>query len=91
MSLKSVASSNSASAGKRCCLAFDFASFAIGLVAGALVGVLAGYLHETETIGELQERVRIAMVQFERISSASRRRTDEESAAADLRRQLSEL
>ena len=56
-----------------------------------MVGVLAGYLHETETMGELQERVRIAMAQFERISSATRDRTDQESAATDLRRQLSEL
>jgi len=72
-------------------LAFDFASFATGLAAGALVGVLAGYLHETETIGELQERVRIAMVQFERISSEAPGSIDEKSAGADLRRQLSEL
>jgi hypothetical protein len=72
-------------------LAFDFASFATGLVAGALVGVLAGYLHETETIGELQEKVRIAVVQFERISSETRARINEESAGADLRRQLSQL
>ena len=55
------------------------------------MGVLAGYLHETETIGALQERVRSAMVQFERISSETRGRIDEESAGADLRRQLSEL
>jgi hypothetical protein len=55
------------------------------------VGVLAGYLHETETIGELQERVRIALVQFERISSETHGRISEESAGADLRRQLSEL
>lgn len=55
------------------------------------MGVLAGYLHETETIGELQERVRIAMVQFERISSDARGRINEKSAGADLHRQLSEL
>ena len=73
------------------CLAFDFASFATGLAAGALVGVLAGYLHETETIGELQERVRIAIVQFERISSETRGRINEKSTDAELRRQLSEL
>lgn len=72
-------------------MAFDFASFLGGLVAGALVGVLAGYLHETETIGELQERVRIAMVQFDRIASATHRRVNESSANADLRKQLSGL
>ena len=72
VALKSVASSNRASAGKRYGLTFDFASFATGLVAGGLVGVLAGYLHEMETIGELQERVRTAMLQFERVSSGMR-------------------
>jgi len=71
-------------------LTFDFASFAAGLVAGALVGGLAGYLHETETVGELQERVRVAMLQYERITSRVRSRA-EESVDADLRRQLAEL
>ena len=71
-------------------MTFDFASFAAGLVAGALVGGLAGYLHETETVGELQERVRVAMLQYERITSRVRSRA-EESVDADLRRQLAEL
>lgn len=70
---------------------FDFASFATGLVAGALVGVLAGYLHETETIGELQGRVRTATLQFERIASGTRGQMGEESVGADLRGQLLEL
>ena len=91
MPLKSVASSNPASAGRRCRLAFDFASFTIGLVAGALVGILAGYLHETESIGELQERVRIAMLQFERMVSGTSRDPGSGSATADLRRQLLEV
>ena len=52
-------------------MAFDLVSFVAGIAAGALIGVLAGYLHETETIGELQERVRMAMVQVERISSST--------------------
>jgi hypothetical protein len=72
-------------------LAFDVVSFTIGLVAGALVGVLAGYLHETETIGELQERVRMATVQLEKTTSAIRNRTGEGPAASDLRHQLQEL
>jgi Mg2+ and Co2+ transporter CorA len=71
-------------------LAFDVVSFIIGLVAGALVGVLAGYLHETETIGELQERVRMAMVQLEKATSTIRNRTSEEPAS-DLRQQLRDL
>jgi hypothetical protein len=72
-------------------LAFDVFSFTIGLVAGALVGVLAGYLHETETIGELQERVRMAMVQLEKTTSAIRNRTGEGPAVSDLSHQLQEL
>lgn len=72
-------------------MAFDFASFLGGLAAGALVGVLAGYLHETETIGELQERVRIAVVRFDRIASATHRRVNATNANADLRKQLSGL
>ena len=72
-------------------MTFDFASFAAGLIAGALAGGLAGYLHETETVGELQERVRIAMLQYERITSRIRSRAAQESVDADLRRQLAEL
>lgn len=72
-------------------MAFDLLSFTIGLVAGALVGVLAGYLHETETIGELQERVRMAMVQLEKTTSTIRNRTSEGPAGSDLRHQLQEL
>jgi hypothetical protein len=58
---------------------------------GALVGVLAGYLHETETIGELQEKVRMGMVQLEKASSTIRNRAGEGPASSDLRRQLQEL
>jgi uncharacterized membrane protein (DUF106 family) len=72
-------------------LVFDLVSFIIGLVAGALVGVLAGYLHETETIGELQERVRVAVVQLEETTSMIRSRTSEEPVVSDLRHQLQEL
>jgi len=72
-------------------LVFDLVSFIIGLVAGALMGVLAGYLHETETIGELQERVRVAVVQLEKTTSTIRSRTSEEPAVSDLRHQLQEL
>ena len=72
-------------------MAFDIVSFTVGLVAGALVGVLAGYLHETETIGGLQERVRMAMVQLEKTSSATRSRTGEVPAESDLQHQLREL
>ncbi len=72
-------------------MAFDFVTFAAGLAIGATVGALAGYLHETETIGELQERVRVAMVQFERIASTSRGRSREEPANSEVRKQLSEL
>jgi uncharacterized membrane protein (DUF106 family) len=72
-------------------LAFDVVSFTIGLVAGVLVGVLAGYLHETETMGELQERVRMAMVQLEKATSTIRNRTSEEPAVSDLRQQLQDL
>ena len=72
-------------------MVFDLVSFIIGLVAGALMGVLAGYLHETETIGELQERVRVAVVQLEKTTSTIRSRTSEEPAVSDLRHQLQEL
>jgi hypothetical protein len=72
-------------------LAFDLVSFVAGLAAGALVGVLAGYLHETEMIGELQERVRTAMVQFERITSATPSKTGEAPVSSDLRHELLEL
>ncbi len=72
-------------------MVFDFASFIAGLAAGGLVGVLAGYLHETEAIGELQERVRVAMVRFDRIASRPGSQVGGEPADADLRRQLLEL
>jgi hypothetical protein len=72
-------------------MVFDFASFAGGLVAGALVGILAGYFHETETIGELQERVRIAMLQFDRMASGPPNELSEEAARAEVHRRLLEL
>ena len=72
-------------------MAFDLISFTTGLVTGALVGVLAGYLHETETIGELQDRVRMAMLQLEKATPTIRNRTNEEAAGSDLRHQLQEL
>jgi len=72
-------------------LAFDFPCFIVGLLAGALVGVLAGYLHETETIGELQERVRIAMLQFERLASRSSHEPDNETVREQVRKQLMEI
>lgn len=72
-------------------MAFDLISFVAGLAAGVLVGVLAGYLHETEMIGELQERVRTAMIQFERITSATRSKTGEAPVTSDLRHELLEL
>ena len=72
-------------------MAFEAVSFTIGLVAGALVGVLAGYLHETETIGELQERVRMATVQLEKATSTIWDRTSEGAAASDLRHQIQDL
>ena len=72
-------------------MAFDLVSFVVGIAAGALIGVLAGYLHETETIGELQERVRMAMVQVERITSSTRSKADEGTVSSDLRRQLLDL
>lgn len=53
--------------------------------------MLAGYLHETETIGKLQEQVRMAMVQVERITSSTRSKTDEGAVSSDLRRQLLDL
>jgi hypothetical protein len=63
-------------------LPLDVASLAVGLVVGAVTGLLAGYLHETEAIGELQERIRIAMLRFDRIASetSSRRRKNEPDA-----------
>lgn len=70
---------------------FDVISFATGIVAGGLVGVLAGYLHETETIGELQEKVRMAMVQLEKTTSTIRNRTSKEPAGSGLQHQLQEL
>mgnify|MGYP007042448056 FL=1 len=91
MALKSVASSKRASAGMRYPLTFDFSSFATGLLAGALVGALAGYLHETETVGELQERVRVAMLQFERIRSRASGERSEEPVNVDLQEQLLQL
>ena len=72
-------------------MAFEVVSFTIGLVAGALVGVLAGYLHETETIGELQERVRMATIQLEKATSAIPNRTSEGVAVSDLRHQVQDL
>jgi len=72
-------------------LAFDLVSFLIGIVAGAVTGILAGYLHETETVGELQERVRVAMLQVERAMSRSGRSDTQESEYADLHKQLLEL
>ena len=72
-------------------MAFDLISFTSGIVAGGLVGVLAGYLHETETIGELQEKVRMAMVQLEKNTSTVRDRTRKEPADSDLQHQLEEL
>jgi hypothetical protein len=72
-------------------LAFDIISFAAGIVTGSLVGVLAGYLHETESVGELQERVRMAMVQLEKTTSTIGSRTGEGPAGSDLRNQLQEL
>ena len=70
---------------------FDIVSFVTGIVTGGLVGVLAGYLHETETIGQLQEKVRMAMVQLEKNTSAIRDRPDKELAGSDLQDQLKEL
>ena len=72
-------------------MAFEVVSFTIGLVAGAIVGVLAGYLHETETIGGLQDRVRMAIVQLEKTASRIGNQTSEEPGASDLRRQLQDL
>lgn len=70
---------------------FDLISFTTGIVAGGLVGVLAGYLHETETIGELQEKVRMAMVQLEKTTSTIRNRAGKEAAGSDLQHQLQQL
>ena len=70
---------------------FDLISFTTGIVAGGLVGVLAGYLHETETIGELQEKVRMAMVQLEKTTSTIRNRAGKETAGFDLQHQLQQL
>jgi gas vesicle protein len=72
-------------------LAFDVVSFIIGLAAGALVGALAGYLHETETIGELQERVRMATVQLEKATSTIQSGTSEGPIALHLRHQIQDL
>ncbi len=72
-------------------MTFDLISFIAGLTAGALVGALAGYLHETEMIGELQERVRTAMVQFERITSLPHSKRGETGVGSDLRKELLEL
>ncbi|GEM_PF-3559599 len=72
-------------------MAFDFASFAAGLLAGAVTGALAGYLHETEKIGELQERVRVAILRFDRVVSEADALTDRDAVNADLRGQLSQL
>ena len=72
-------------------MAFDLVSFLIGIVAGTVTGVLAGYLHETETVGELQERVRVAMLQLERTISRSGTSEGKESEYADVHRQLLEL
>ena len=69
----------------------DVISFATGLVAGGLVGVLAGYLHETETIGELQEKVRMAMVQLEKNTPPVWDRTGRQPAGSDVQQQLQEL
>jgi len=72
-------------------LAFDLVSFLIGIVAGAVTGILAGYLHETETVGELQERVRVAMLQLERTMSRPGKNEAQESEYADVHKQLMEL
>jgi len=72
-------------------LPFDLISFTTGIVAGGLVGVLAGYLHETETIGELQEKVRMAMVQLEKATSTIRSRAGKEAPGSDLQHQLQQL
>lgn len=72
-------------------MAFDLVSFLIGIVAGAVTGILAGYLHETETVGELQERVRVAMLQLERTMSRPGKSEGQESEYADVHRQLMEL
>lgn len=72
-------------------MAFDFASFAAGLTAGAILGALAGYLHETEKIGELQERVRIAILRFDRLASETHALAERDAVSKDLRRQLSQL
>jgi hypothetical protein len=72
-------------------LPFDIISFVTGIVAGGLVGVLAGYLHETETIGELQEKVRMAMIQLEKNTPPIRNRTGKEPAGSDLQDELQQL
>jgi hypothetical protein len=72
-------------------LPFDVFAFTVGIVIGGLVGVLAGYLHETETIGGLQEKVRMAMVQLEKNTSTLRDRTRKEPADSELQHQLEEL
>jgi len=72
-------------------MVFDFLSFAAGLVAGGLVGVLAGYLHETETLGKLQEEVRGAVLRADRIASRTSEELGEERARLELQRQLAEL
>ena len=91
MALKSVASSEHASAGQRWRLVFDLVSFLIGIVAGAVTGMLAGYLHETETVGELQERVRLTMLQLDRAALKHVQSEGHESQFADLHSQLQEL
>ncbi len=72
-------------------MTFDLVSFLIGIVAGAVTGVLAGYLHETETVGELQERVRVTTLQLDRVTSKPGQSEGHESEFADLHSQLQEL
>jgi len=55
-----------------CCVSimpFDVVSFLVGVLAGALIGGLAGVLHELESTADLQERVRRITRELQKLSN----------------------
>ncbi len=77
-------------------MAFDFLSFAAGLVAGLIAGVLGARLQQAETISALEDKVSFALHELEKTKANRRNATSkyeqpESLELEKLRRELEEL